>query len=137
MTPRSTSAGPFRCRAHGRPAYSSTGFLRRESKILRACAAGGSEWGRPAGTSEQRDRASDLLRRESECCRNESGLLRRERERESGVGRRTLRRAITTHVSDVRKKATLGGNQRRRVLRNERNQLGRQQRRCILTNMRL
>jgi hypothetical protein len=40
-------------------------------------------------------------------------------ERASGVGRRRYRRAITTCVSDVRKKATLGGNQRRRVLRHE------------------
>jgi hypothetical protein len=37
----------------------------------------------------------------------------------SGVGRRKHRRAITMCVSDVRKKATLGGNQRRRVLRHE------------------
>jgi hypothetical protein len=41
------------------------------------------------------------------------------RERASGVGRRGHRRAITTCVSDVRKKATLDGNQRRRVLRHE------------------
>jgi hypothetical protein len=55
--------------------------MRRESVILRAHAAGGGERGRPVGTSEQRDRASDLLRKESECCcRNGSGLLRRESE---------------------------------------------------------
>jgi hypothetical protein len=37
--------------------------------------------GRPVWTSEQRDRASDLLRRESECCcQNGSDLLRREGE---------------------------------------------------------
>jgi hypothetical protein len=40
-------------------------------------------------------------------------------ERESGVRRRRHRRTITTYVSDVRKKATLGGNQRRRVLRHD------------------
>jgi hypothetical protein len=55
----------------------------------------------------------------------------------SGVGRRRQRRAITTCVSDVRKKVALGGNQRRRVLRNERIQLGRQQRRRIRTKMHL
>jgi hypothetical protein len=44
-------------------------------------AAGGSDRDRPAGTFEHTDRASDLLRRESEyCCRNMSGLLRRESE---------------------------------------------------------
>jgi hypothetical protein len=47
--------------------------------ILSSRAAGGDERHRPVGISEQRDRASDLLRRESECCcRNGSGLLRRE-----------------------------------------------------------
>jgi hypothetical protein len=56
-------------------------------------------------------------------------------ERDSSVGRRRQRRAITTCVSDVRTKATLGGNQRRRVLRNKRIQLGLHQRRRILTNM--
>jgi hypothetical protein len=45
------------------------GFLRREIKaILRAYAAGGGKLDRPAGTSEHTDRASDLLRRESEFC---------------------------------------------------------------------
>jgi hypothetical protein len=34
-------------------------------------------------------------------------------ERASGVGRRRHRRTITTSVFDVRKKATLGGNERR------------------------
>jgi hypothetical protein len=58
-------------------------------------------------------------------------------ERASGVGRRRQRRAITTCVSDVRKEASLGGNQMRRVIRYERIQLGRQQRRRILTSMRL
>jgi hypothetical protein len=47
-----------------------------------------------------------------------------ERERASGVGRRRQRRAITTCVSDVRKKATLGGNQRIRVLRHETHPIG-------------
>jgi hypothetical protein len=86
MTPRSTSTGPFCRRTCGRPACCSGSFLRRErereSTILRARAASGSERGRLAGTFEQGDRASDLLRRESECCcQNGSGLLRGERER--------------------------------------------------------
>jgi hypothetical protein len=57
-------------------------FLRREIKaILRACATGGGKLDRPAGTSEHTDRASDLLRRESEfCCQNRSGFLRKESE---------------------------------------------------------
>jgi hypothetical protein len=38
----------------------------RHRAILRACAAGGGERDRPAGTSEHTDRASDLLRRERE-----------------------------------------------------------------------
>jgi hypothetical protein len=63
-------------------AYCSGGFLRRESAILIARTAGGGEQGKPVVTPEQRDRASDLLRRASECCcRNESDLLRRESER--------------------------------------------------------
>jgi hypothetical protein len=41
-------------------------FYRRA--ILRAHAAGGGERDRAAGTSEHTNRASDLLRRESECC---------------------------------------------------------------------
>jgi hypothetical protein len=45
-------------------------------------------------------------------------------ERTSGVRRRRHRRAITQCVSDVRKKATLGGNQRRRVLRHETHLIG-------------
>jgi hypothetical protein len=50
----------------------------RESAILSVRAPGGGEQSRPAGTSEQRYRASNLLRRESECCcRNGSDLLRR------------------------------------------------------------
>jgi hypothetical protein len=49
--------------------------------ILRVRTAGGGERDRPAGTSEHTDRASDLLRRVSECCcRNGSGLLCRESE---------------------------------------------------------
>jgi hypothetical protein len=38
----------------------------RRRAILRARAVGGSDWDRPAGTSEQTNRASDLLRRERE-----------------------------------------------------------------------
>jgi hypothetical protein len=124
MMSQSTSISPFRRRAHGPPACCSIGFLRRESAILKACAAG----------SGNRAGRRGLLRRECECCcRNGSGPLRRERA--SGVGTRRQRRAITTRVSDVRKKTTLGGNQRKRVLRNERIQLGHQQRRHILRNM--
>jgi hypothetical protein len=72
--------------------------------ILKARIADGDERDRPAGTSEHTDRASDLLRRE--------------RERASGVERIRHRHTdeITTCVSDVRKKATLGANQRRRIL---------------------
>jgi putative aminopeptidase FrvX len=74
-----------------------------------------------AGTSEHTDRASDFLRREREsecCCRNRSGLASVERERESGVERiiHIHTDEITTCVSDVRKKATLGANQSRRIL---------------------
>jgi hypothetical protein len=56
----------------------------RRCAILRARAAGGDERDRPTGTSEDTDRASDLLRREREsecCCRNRSGLASAERER--------------------------------------------------------
>jgi hypothetical protein len=57
----------------------------RRRAILRARAAGGGEWDRPAGTSEHTDRASDLLRRERErssvVVRNRSGLVSAERER--------------------------------------------------------
>jgi hypothetical protein len=97
----------------------------RESAILKACAASSGEQGRPTGTSEERVRVL-LSKRE---------WPSKERERASGVGTRRQRRAITTRVSNVRKKATLGGNQRRRLLRNERIQLGHQQRRHILRNM--
>jgi hypothetical protein len=49
--------------------------------ILRVRAAGGGERDRPAGTSEHTYQASDLLRRESECCcQNGIGLLWREYE---------------------------------------------------------
>jgi hypothetical protein len=41
----------------------------------------------------------------------------------SGVGMRRQRLAIKSCFSDVRKKATVGGNQRRRVLNNEHIQL--------------
>jgi hypothetical protein len=83
--------------------------------ILRVHAAGSSERDGPTRISEHTDRASDLLRREREsecCCRNRSGLLRRERVVSEGEDIDE----ITTCVSDVRKKATLGGNQRRRIL---------------------
>jgi hypothetical protein len=94
-------------------------FLRRA--ILRVRAAGGGERDRPAGTSEHTDRASDLLRRERE---RERVLLSEQEwpsfcgERASGVERIRHRHGdeITTCVSDVRKKATLGANQRRRIL---------------------
>jgi hypothetical protein len=71
--------------------------------ILRARAAGGGERDRPAGTFEHTNRASDLPRRESECCcRNRSGLA--SAERASGVERIRHRHTdeITTCVSDVR-----------------------------------
>jgi hypothetical protein len=69
MMLRSTSAGPFRRRACGRPPCYSSNFLRREGVILRERAAGGGEWGSPAGTFEEREC----------CCRNGSGVLRREK----------------------------------------------------------
>jgi hypothetical protein len=92
-------------------------FRRRE--ILRGRVAGGGERDRPAGTSEHTDRASDLMRRER------ARVLLSEQEwpsfcgeRASGVERIRHRPIdeITTCVSDVRKKATLGANQRRRIL---------------------
>jgi hypothetical protein len=94
-------------------------FCRRA--ILRARAAGDDERDRPAGTSEHTNRASDLLRRERE---RERVLLSEQEwpsfcgERASGVERIRQRHTdeITTCVSDVRKKATLGANQRRRIL---------------------
>jgi hypothetical protein len=58
-------------------------------------------------------------------------------ERASGVGRRRQRRAITTCVSDVRKKATLGGNRRRRVLRHETHPIGSPGKEMHPTSMRL
>jgi hypothetical protein len=93
----------------------------RRCAILRACAAGGNKRDRPAGTSEYTDRASDHLRRERE---REEVLLSEQEwpsfcgERASGVERIRHRHTneITTCVSDVRKKATLGANQRRRIL---------------------
>jgi hypothetical protein len=110
MTPRSTSVGPFCCRSRGWLACYSAGFLWRERVILRACEASGGERGRPTGTSKQRDQASDLLRRERESIVVETRVAFWG-ERVSGVGRRRQRRAITTGISDVTKKATLGGNQ--------------------------
>jgi hypothetical protein len=86
--------------------------------ILSARTPGGGEQSTPAGTSEQRYRASDLLRRESECCcRNGSGLLRR-----AGEWCRNKKTEMSNNNARLRceKKATLGGNQRRQVLRNER-----------------
>jgi hypothetical protein len=83
----------------------------RRCAILRARAAGGGERDRSAGTSEHTDRASDLLWRERE------RVLLSEREwpsfcgeRASGVERirHKHRDKITTCISNVRKKATLG-----------------------------
>jgi hypothetical protein len=91
----------------------------RRRAILRAHAAGSGERDRPMGTSEHTDRVSDLLRRERVCV-----LLSEQEwpsfcgERASGVERIRHRHTdeITTCVSNVRKKATLGANQRRRIL---------------------
>jgi 3'-phosphoadenosine 5'-phosphosulfate sulfotransferase len=95
----------------------------RRRTILRARATGGGERDRPAGKSEHTDRASDLLRRERERERERVLLSEQEwpsfcGERASGVERIRNRHIdeITTCVSDVRKKATLGANQRRRIL---------------------
>jgi hypothetical protein len=108
-TARSTSAGPFRRRARGRPACCSAGFLRREklSAILRARVAGSGERDRPAGTYEHTDRASDLLRRKRVSVVVGTGVAFCG-ERASGVRRRRHRRTITTCVSDVRKKGDPG-----------------------------
>jgi hypothetical protein len=68
-------SGPFhrRARAAGRPAAASAFWGERLSVILIACAAGGGERDMLAGTSEDTDRASDLLGRESDCyCQNRS-----------------------------------------------------------------
>jgi hypothetical protein len=76
-------SGPFRrdSRATGRPATAPAFCGEKLSKILRVRAAGDGKRDRPVGTSDHTDRASDLLKRESECCcRNRSGLLRRENE---------------------------------------------------------
>jgi hypothetical protein len=68
--------------AANRPAAAPSFWGEKLSAILRARATGGGEWDRPAGTSEHTDQASDLLRKESECCcRNRSDLLWRESER--------------------------------------------------------
>jgi hypothetical protein len=56
MTPRSTSAGPFHRRARSQPTYHSADFLRRESMILKARAAGSGEWDRSVVTSEEKER---------------------------------------------------------------------------------
>jgi hypothetical protein len=58
-------------------------------------------------------------------------------ERERVVSEGEDRNEQQQRASPCEKKTTLGGNQRRRVLRNERIQLGHQQRRCILTSTRL
>jgi hypothetical protein len=121
---RSTSTlAPFAI-AHtaGQPATAPAFRGEKLSAILRARAAGGGERDRPAGTSEHTYRASDLLRRERE--RERASVVVGTGvafcgERVSGVGRRRHIRTITTYVSDVRKKATLCDNQRRRVLRHE------------------
>jgi hypothetical protein len=93
----------------------------RRRVILRARAAGDGEREWPTGTSEHTDRASDLLRRE----RERERVLLSEQEWPSFCGERAgsverIRHKhtdeITTCVSDVRKKATLGANQRRRIL---------------------
>jgi hypothetical protein len=91
----------------------------RRRAILTARTAGGGERDRPVGTSEHTDRVSGLLRREREIVllseQEWPGLCG---ERASGVERirHRHRDEITTCVSDVRKKATLGANQRRRIL---------------------
>jgi hypothetical protein len=95
----------------------------RRRAILRARATGDGERDRPAGTSEHTDRASDLLRRERErerecvcvCVLSEQEWPSFCGERTSGVERIRHRGKdeITTCVSDVRKKATLGANQRK------------------------
>jgi hypothetical protein len=79
-TARSTSAGPFRRRTRGQTACCSAGFLRREIKCdPQSVCSWRRRTGQAEGTSEHTDRASDLLRRESECCcRNGSDLMQRE-----------------------------------------------------------
>jgi hypothetical protein len=122
--------------ADGRPTVAPAFCGEKLSAILKGRAAGNGEWDRPAGTSKHTDRVSDLLRIERGSVVVGTGVAFCEK-RASGVGRISQRRAITKCVSNVRKEVTLGGNQRRRVLRHERIQLGRQQRRCILISMRL
>jgi hypothetical protein len=58
-------------------------------------------------------------------------------ERASGVGRRRQIQEITMCVSDDKKKATLGGNQRRRVLRHETHPIGLAAKKTHPTSMRL
>jgi hypothetical protein len=118
-TAQSTSAlAPFAvAHAAGRPAAARDFSREKLSAILRARAAGGGERDRSAGTSEHTDRASHLLRRERERERvllSEQEWPSAERERVVLEGEDTDE--ITTCVFDVRKKATLGGNQRRRIL---------------------
>jgi hypothetical protein len=75
-------SSPFRRRTRGRSLAAGPTFRGEKlSAILIAGTAGSGERDRPARTSEHTDRASDLLRRESECCcRNMGGLMRRENE---------------------------------------------------------
>jgi hypothetical protein len=65
-TTRSISILAFFAVAHaaGWPATAPTFQGEKLSAILRAHAAGGDERDRPAGTSEHKDRGSDLLRKE-------------------------------------------------------------------------
>jgi hypothetical protein len=101
---------------------------------VRAAGSGERDWS--AGTSENTDRVSDLLKRERASVVIGIGVAFCG-ERASGVRRRRRRRAITVCVSDVRKKATLGGNQRRRVLRHETHPIGSPAKETHPTSMRL
>jgi hypothetical protein len=75
--------------------------------ILRARAAGGGERDWSAGTSDNTDQASDLLRRDRASVVVRIGVAFCG-EKLSGVGRRRHGRAITTCVSDVRKNGDPG-----------------------------
>jgi hypothetical protein len=94
-------------RARGRSATVAPAFWREKlSMILRERVAGSGKWDMRAGTSEQRiervtfwgERASVVVGTGVAFCG----------ERASGVGWRRQRRAITTCVSDVRKKGDPG-----------------------------
>jgi hypothetical protein len=129
-------SGPFRRRVRGRPACCSTSFFRREIKRdPQSAHSWSSERDKPAGTSEHIDQASDLLRRESDCCcRNRSGLLRRESE-----WCRKEKTKMSNNKMRLRceKKASLGGNQRRRVLIHETHPIGSLAKETHPTSMRL